>query len=368
MTTTLAHRSPTMHQVKMPITRRHVRATGVRWTSRLPALGLLILAAGCAQSAKPLLVAPEPPVVWPKPPDQPRVRYIGELKSSADLGAAKPASQVLREIFYGPEAPVPLVKPHAVAVSADGNRVAVADTDLACVHLFDLSTRAYRLIDAWAPGRRFECPTGVAWDGETLWVCDSRLHGIARIGSSGAGRLLGADSLRRPAGLAFCTATGRIYVTDSAGHAVVAFDREGKQLFRFGRQGGEPGEFNFPGHIACGPDGTLVVTDSMNFRVQRFDPEGKPLGWFGQKGDAAGDFSLPKGVAVGPDGNIWVVDSHFENVQAFTPTGQLLMAVGQEGQEPGEFWLPAGICIDARRRMWIADMYNRRVQVFELLP
>jgi sugar lactone lactonase YvrE len=335
----------------------------------LVAFGVSMLAVGCAQSAKPLLVAPEPPVVWPKPPDPPRVRYVGELKSSADLGAAKPASQVLREVFYGPEAPSPLVKPHAVAISADGNRLAVADTDIACVHVFDLASRAYRLITAWgAPHHRFESPTGVAWDGQTLWVTDSRLHAVAIIGPTGTGRLIGADCLLRPAGLAFCAATGRAYVADSVAHAIVAFDRQGQEVLRFGKQGSGPGEFNFPLQIACGPDGTLVVADALNFRIQRFSSDGTPLNAFGRKGDAPGDFALPKGVAVGPDGNIWVVDAQFENLQAFTPSGELLMFIGQEGQGPGEFWLPAGICIDSKRRMWIADTYNRRVQVFELLP
>jgi len=305
-------------------------------------------------------VAPEPPIVWPRPPDQPRLRYIGELRSSADLHAAKPAGQVLREILYGPEAPSPLVNPHAVA--------AIADTDIACVHVLDLDTRAYRQIESWgAPSQRFECPTGVAWDGHSLWVTDSKLHAVAIVGSVGAGRLIGADILRRPSSVAFCPVSRRAYVADAGSHEIVAFDREGRQVLRFGQQGGGPGEFNYPGSLACGSDGALIVADSLNFRIQRFSLEGQPLGMFGRKGDAAGDLSLPKGVAAGPDGNIWVVDAHFENVQAFTPSGELLMAFGQEGQKPGEFWLPAGICIDVKNRLWVADTYNRRVQVFELM-
>jgi sugar lactone lactonase YvrE len=335
----------------------------------LVASALLLLATGCAQQNVALLVPPEPPIVWPKPPDAPHVRYLGELKSSTDLHAPKPAGQVWRELLYGPEAPSILVKPHAVAVSADGNRLAVTDTDSACVHVFELDPRRYQRIEGWGgPNQRFECPTGVAWDGNTLWVADSKLHAVAMIPPGGAGRLIGADLLRRPAGLAFSSSTGQAYVADAGGHAIVAFDRQGKEVLRFGKQGTIPGELNYPGHLAVAPDGTLVVADSLNFRVQRFGPEGNPLGAFGQKGDAPGDFSLPKGVAVGLDGNIWVVDASFENLQAFTPSGQLLMAFGEEGQKPGEFWLPAGACIDAKGRLWVADTYNRRVQVFELLP
>jgi len=337
--------------------------------SVLTQVAALAILSGCAESSKPLLVPPDPPIIWPKPPDSPHVRYLGELKKSTDLHAAKPAGQILREVLYGPQPISEMVTPHAVAVSADGQRVAVADTDSACIHVFDLGTRQYQRFEtAGGSGQRFACPIGVAWDGFVLWVADSKLHALAIVGSGGAGRLIGADALRRPAGLAFSTALGRAYVADAAAHAIVAFDRQGKEVLRFGRQGSAPGEFNYPGHVAVAPDGTLIVDDALNFRVQRLSPEGAPLGAFGQKGDAAGDFSLPKGVAAGADGNIWVVDANFENVQAFTPAGQLLMAFGQEGQKPGEFWLPAGVCIDAMNRIWIADTYNRRVQVFELLP
>jgi DNA-binding beta-propeller fold protein YncE len=335
----------------------------------LIALHLPVLAAGCAQQNVALLVPPEPPIIWPKPPDDAHVRYLGEFKSSTDLHVPKPAAQFWRELLYGPEPPSVLVKPHGVAVSADGNRLAVTDTDIAGVHVFQLEPRSYQRIETWgAPNQRFECPTAVAWDGDTLWVADSKLHAVAILRPGSPGRLIGADRLRRPSGLAFCPASGRAYVADAGGHAVVAFDRQGKEVLRFGKQGAELGDFNYPGHLAIGPDGTLVVADCLNFRVQRFDPEGAPLGAFGQKGDAPGDFSLPKGVTIAPDGNIWVVDANFENVQAFTPSGQLLMVFGEEGQKPGQFWLPAGACIDARGRVWIADTYNRRVQVFELLP
>lgn len=316
-----------------------------------------------------MLRAPEQAIVWPKPPDAPRVRYIGALTSSEDLHPAKSFGEVLDELISGPIPPSPLVKPHAVAVHSGGERVAVADTDAACVHVFDLAARHYtRIESSGSSSQRLECPTGVGWDGDTLWIADARLHTAIMIAPNGAGRLVGIDALKRPAGLVCCPADGLTYISDAGSHAVLAFNRQGEFVRQFGTQGGEPGQFNFPAQIACGSDGTLVVADAMNFRVQRLRPDGTPINAFGQKGDATGDFGLPKGVAVDAHGNIWVVDANFENVQAFSPEGQLLMVLGSEGHDPGEFWLPAGAFIDARQRMWIADTYNRRVQVFELLP
>ncbi|MEP0843475.1 MAG: hypothetical protein HRF43_12300 [Phycisphaerae bacterium] len=331
-----------------------------------PTLGLVLIAGGCARGHGELFAPSGPPIEWPRPPDPPRVRFLGEIKGSEDLHAGKSAGQVWREVLYGPEAPAMMTRPHALAVSADGDRLAVADTDAACVHVFDLARRGYRRIDDYGGPQRV--PTGVAWDGQDLWIADAKLHAVVVAAPAGPPRVVGAEVLARPAGIAFDPARGWAFVSDAGAHGVVVFDRTGRLVWRFGRQGPEPGAFNYPAQIACSADGTLAVADAMNFRVQLFSPDGALIRAFGRKGDAPGDFALPKGVAFGPDGNLWVVDAHFENVQAFTPSGELLMSLGREGHAPGEFWLPAGVCIDAKRRMWVADTYNRRVQVFELLP
>jgi len=306
--------------------------------------------------------------VWPPPPDQPRVRYLGSLTGSRDFGDVKSAGQFWRELVHGPEAPSLLATPYAVAVSDDGDRVAVADANTGSVHLFDLANKTYRSLGGGDDeSTRLLGPIGVTWVDDQMWVADAKRGAIARVSLDGTIAWFGGGQLERPAALVWVKANQRCYVVDAAGHEVVAFGRGGGVDFRFGRRGGEVGAFNFPSHIAVGPDDTLVVADSLNARVQRFALDGSPIGEFGRKGDAAGDLSLPKGVAVAADRTIWVADAQFENLQAFTPEGQLLMHLGGEGKNPGQFWLPAGLCIDAKQRLWVADSYNRRVQAFELL-
>ncbi len=329
-------------------------------------IGLLLWCHGCAATNVPLLVAHDSSPAWPNPPDRPRVRYVGEIQGSEDLHAPKKPGQTWRRVLYGPQEPLRLVTPHAVAISDTGQRVAVADTNAAHVVVFDLGQRTHDIKKAGSSEP--QCPVGVAWAGDALLIADSKLKCVTVMEASGAKRSIGVGLLERPAGIAFHAPSGLLYVTDGGAQAVFAFDLNGKLVLRFGSRGAGPGEFNFPSQMATGPDGTLWVADSMNFRIQRFAPDGTPLGAFGFKGDAAGDLALPKGVAVDSDGNVWVVDAQFENVQAFTAEGKLLMAFGGEGREKGQFWLPSGICIDRQRRMWIADTYNRRIQVFELLP
>jgi DNA-binding beta-propeller fold protein YncE len=335
------------------------------------AIALLLMAvgaaaAGCAQPRMALLTPPEPPVVWPKDPDPPRLRYLGELKGSTDVHPAKDMGQVWDELLHGPQAPSMLESPHAVAVHADGQRVAVADINAACVHVFNLERQTYERRER-VGSEHLEAPSAVTWAGEALFVADAKLHGVAAIGGGGADRWIGRSELKRPAGLAYCAKNDLLYVADAGAHAVLAFERGGKLAFQFGSHGTGTGQLNCPTQVACGADDTLAVVDSLNFRVQRFKLDGEPAGTFGSKGDAAGDLSLPKGVAVGSDGNLWIMDANFENIQAFTPEGKLLIAFGQEGHGPGEFWLPAGMCIDSKARLWVADTYNKRVQVFELL-
>ena len=336
--------------------------------------------AGCARPTGSFLTRSEQRLVWPPPPEMPRVEYLGEFAGSIRASGDGSFAKTWNEFLYGPDHLPSLVTPHAVSMSHDGTRLAVADPNALCVHVLDLERQTYRRIDGSSEGDiLLRCPVGVAWAGDDLYIVDGELHAILCVagtdrtlnrsdGTMGSGRIVAQDSLQRSAGITYNPVNDRLYVTDSGQHCVLVFDRSGLLLRSFGTRGGGEGQFNYPSQIACASDGSIVVADSMNFRVQRFSADGEFLGMFGQKGDAAGDFALPKGVAVDAQGSIWVVDAQFENVQAFGSDGRLLMTLGQEGHGPGEFWLPAGVTIDRQQRMWIADSYNRRVQGFQLLP
>lgn len=337
--------------------------------TRTVILLVILTVAGCTQVRRDPLSPTGEPVVWPKPPDRAHVQYLGQITGSDDLGVHKSLGDAWDELWYGPKKPVKLSTPQAVAVHADGQRVAVADPNDHSVHVFNLASRTYeRKVQCGESNEALESPVAVSWVGDSLWVCDPKAGAVAVLESPGPGRWMGRDVLERPAGIAYCEVNELCYVTDSASHVVQVFDRQGRHVLTFGRHGVEPGHFNGPSHVDCGPDGSLVVADSLNFRVQQLGLDGSPTGVIGRGGDAAGDLALPKGVSIDENGNIWVVDARFENVQAFAPDGQLLMAFGKEGQGKGEFWLPAGMCIDQQGRMWIADTYNRRVQVFEMIP
>ncbi len=322
--------------------------------------------AGCATPPGRLFEPTESAVVWPPPPEQARIRWVGELAGSEDLNAGRGGGEAFLAAMRGPRPPIKFSAPHAVARRGD-NWLAMADPGVGGVAIIDLGARTHTLVSGGA-GFAFESPIGVAWAGPRLFVTDAARHEVVELDETGTYRgRFGADELVRPVGIAYVGARRQLYVVDGGAHCVVAFDLGGNVVTRLGGHGLEPGQFNYPSHICWDGGERLLVADTANFRVQVLDLDGRCVRAFGQKGDGAGDFALPKGVGFDSDGHVYVVDAQFENVQVFDDQGLLLLAFGQEGSGAGGFSLPAGLTIDGDDRIWVADSANRRVQVFDYL-
>jgi DNA-binding beta-propeller fold protein YncE len=329
----------------------------------------LLLVAGCGHDAgvifPPLVAAPQ----WPSAPEQPRIRYVGQLTGSRDLKPAVSAFQAFGSaVFGGASNDHSFQSP--MAICTDGaDRVFVADSADHVVHVLDLKSRAYQ---RWAPtGRQMLTPVGLAYDanGRRLLVSDSGAATIFIFSLDG--KYLGefaSGQVKRPCGLAVDPRNGRVFVADVATHQVVVLSPAGDVIERLGARGASPGQFNYPTNVAIDGQGRLYVSDSLNFRIQQFSTDLEPTRQIGSHGDMPGYFAEPKGVAIDPDGHLYVVDAQFEAVELFNDTGNLLLDFGEEGHAPGEFWLPCGIFIDGNGRIWVADSYNHRVQVFDYLP
>lgn len=327
-------------------------------------LFIILLVGGCATPAGELFPTMDRVMVWPAPPDVPRIRLIGSLGSSADLKAALPGGEVFKAAFRGPRPSIPFSSPHGLAIH-ESHQLAIADSAGGCVHLIDLNARTHSMTSGFGD-QRLKTPVGVTWANGRWFVTDAQRGEILELNHQG--QIVGqhAQWLSRPVGITYSEKVKKFFVVDGGKHEIVVLDSNLTLLERLGRRGSAPGEFNYPTHIACQGD-RLLVADSGNFRVQLLDLEGNPIRMIGRKGDAAGDLSMPKGVTFDRDGHIYVADAHFENVQVFDETGQLLMAFGQEGGGAGFFSLPAGLCFDDQDRLWVADSGNRRLQVFEYL-
>ncbi len=318
---------------------------------------------GCASSP-----AKRQDIVWPGPPEQPRIRFVKSVSSEADV--EKPSfMKRLKTVLVGKEPQPGLDKPYAVHADRDG-RLLVADSAWGKILVFDFKDNNFFIVGVDGPGV-LNKPQGVTTDSaRRIYVTDvAEKRGIV---FDPAGKFLFAfgeqGRLERPVGIALNENLKRIYVTDTRRHSVSVFDMQsGKFLFEFGERGTADGKFNFPVNLAVDKNGKVFVMDMFNFRVQAFDADGKFESKFGSVGDGLGQFSKPKGIALDSEGHIYVADAAFNNIQIFDQQGRLLLFFGEFGSREGQFWLPAGLDIDDNDRIYVADQYNHRINIYQYL-
>jgi len=334
-------------------------------------LSRIICAACIALLATGSLSAPasgqaDEKLVWPYGPANPRVEFVKTFARAEDMGIKKGFFARFKDLLFG-EKESYLVRPMAVTTS--GGVVYVADPGAQGVHRFDAAGGDYSLLSA-GEDAPLPSPVGLARgsDGD-VYVTDSKLAQVFVIhrGAKAAEPLRLQAQLAQPTGIAFDSASGRLYVADTADHRILIFARDGKLTGSIGQRGSGDGEFNYPTYLWRTPQGRLYVTDSLNFRIQVFDERGGFVGKFGRQGDGTGDAARPKGVALDRYGHIYVVDALFHALQIFDDSGRLLLPVGERGSARGEFWLPTGLFIDDDDTIYVADSYNKRVQVLRYI-
>ena len=329
----------------------------------LPRLIAALALAGCATQA------PQPngtPLVWPEPPDAPRVAFVQSITRADDLGIEKSFLARLGEWILG-ASEERILRPMAVVAAA--GVIYVADPGVKGVHRFDRAGARYDVIRGEGETPLLS-PVGLAKgpDGE-IYVTDSALASVLviRPGAVIAQRLPNLPPLKQPTGIAFDPKLGRLVVVDTKAHAIRTFERDGTPRETWGRRGTGPGEFNYPTQVWRNGEGRLYVTDTLNFRIQILDSQGRFQGQFGKAGDGAGDFMRHKGLATDSFGHVYVVDALLHAIQVFDRKGELLLSLGDMGRGRGEFWLPAGLFIGEDDTIYVADSYNQRIQVFRYI-
>ena len=328
---------------------------------------LFLAAGGCVKNIDNA-IKPLPAIVWPKPPEIPRIRFVGAVSKPQDFQIRPGIFRRFFDYLTG-KTEVAMVAPYGVETDSAG-KLYVVDTFLRTVHVFDVKAGAYYSFPS--DKANLVSPIDLAIDDTrgNIYVSDSK-GGVVKIFKDAGKKFvgeIGKGVLKRPTGIAVNEKTSELLVVDTLNAFVFRFDLADHRLKgKFGGSGKAEGELNFPTHIYVNIDGIIFATDSLNFRIQEFTPEGKFLRGFGSAGNSPGYFSRPKGVAVDSDGNIYVVDGLFDNVQIFDRESRLLMAFGRPGNGYGEFWLPTGIFIDKNDLIYVSDSYNKRVQIFQYI-
>jgi DNA-binding beta-propeller fold protein YncE len=330
-------------------------------------LTVMMLCCSCGSGRGKLFEQLNQPVFWPAPPEQPRIKYLGQLSTEEDLKREVSSMAALGRFIFGRENIGVLTSPRGLALD-NQERLFVADSSGAVVHMMNLATRKYRQFSKLAGEEKLLSPIDLTVVDNDIYVSDSVLKKICVFNQKGEYKFsFGSGILQRPSGIVYSYTQKQLYVVDTKRHVVDVFDKQGHHLNEFGSRGTGRGQFNFPTYLWIDKEGKLYVSDTLNYRIQVLTPDGKVLMVLGRHGNRPGYFAHPCGVATDSFGNIYVSDKQFENIQVFNSRGQILMAFGSEGHGPGQFWLPTGIFIDDNNRIFVADSFNKRIQVFQLL-
>jgi DNA-binding beta-propeller fold protein YncE len=308
-------------------------------------------------------------LVWPQPPDPPRIRYLQSFGRASDFGWKRSLWRKFLDWAKSETDPSLLVRPVSIAVDGRG-RLIVADEGAGDVKIFDLQKKSVKVIRGYK-GKEFGTPVGVAVDdADNLYISDASAGRVLEYSPDGKFRaFIGGEegAFKRPASIVFNPANHLLYVADTQRPRIFAYTTEGKEVKAFGEAGSGPGQFNLPTFLTVDREGRLYVNDTMNCRVQVFTPDGKFVAQFGEAGDGSGYFNRPKGVAVDSEGHIYVAEALFSTVQIFDLQGRYLLSFGEAGRNVGEFYIPAGVAIDGSDRIYVADPFQRRIQVFQYL-
>ncbi len=320
---------------------------------------ILFLFSGCAA----------PPAkkryVWPLPPDEPRIEYLGVYNNQKDIEV----DNFLTTYVTGrDESPFFLQNPQMAAGDGQG-RVFVTDLKLGGVFVFDFNSKNVTLLGGEGVGLLGQ-PTGVAFDGDGfLYVADSakrkimvftrelRPYGVLDLSSLKSIGFIAIDKPRK-----------RILVPDPKDSKVHIVDYKGVIISTITNLGNPDGGFNRPNAVAVAPDGTIFVADTLNARVVQFTPDGSYLSNFGVRGDNPGQFNIIQGIAVDSSGNIYVTDARSNRFNILNAKGELLLAVGTAGdsrQNIGVFQIPFGISIDQNDTIYIVEKYFSRFQKYQ---
>lgn len=152
-----------------------------------------------------------------------------------------------------------------------------------------------------------------------------------------------------------------IYVTDTNNKQIQVFDQAGAPLFKFGKQGKNEGEFQFPYGIAGDKNENIFVADLYNGNISIFNKKGDFIKYFPDQEEV---IQSPGGLRI-YDEKLYVTDIKANKLFIFSLEGKKLMEIGGSGQDEGKFLAPNAVAVDKDKQIYVTDSGNNRVQVFD---
>jgi len=329
-------------------------------------------------------------IVWPSPPEIPRVAFqtilTGQKIDWAGLQTTQKPKQSWMDRLAGEQPDrqakdveqkvgFQMMRVYGVAADSEGN-IYAADQAVGAIFIFPQDPAGKVQLIKNGEDAHLPMINGLAVDDDDrLFVTDVKLHHVLVLNPKHQPEAqFGAAELISPAGIAIDTKNRFVYVVDTQQDQVLVFDADKYTLLRRIGTGGKrhtltsSGDFSLPTNVAVDKEGNVYVTDTLNNRVEIFDADGSFISEFGTAGDGPGHFARPKGIAIDSDGHIWVADEVQSRVQVYDKQGQLLIYFGERGWYPGQFQVLYGLAADNHNnRIITSEQYPGRIQVFRYI-
>lgn len=238
------------------------------------------------------------------------------------------------------------------------------------------------VIAQWGDPTVFKQPKGVALSlmkPPTLLTVDSGTGSIKEIdGGSGAViRTIGGANAGQgklvteyggPSGGIVASPDGTIYVADTWGHRVVAYNSEG-QFINAWNAGPKEKPFHGPRGIAQDKQGNLYVCDTGKHRVVKFRPNGDFVLEFGSQGDGLVNLHEPVGIACAGN-QLYICDVGNRAVKVFTTEGRPVRQIHVPGWDPRhdgaiKTWLEPFVAVLPDGRIVISDSEDEQLYIFD---
>lgn len=151
----------------------------------------------------------------------------------------------------------------------------------------------------------------------------------------------------------------RLWVADTHYARVICYDRDGRELRRFGSYGEGPGEFIFPECVFVDPEGFVYVGEyGGNDRISKFSPKLEYLFSFADKYSGDGWTDRPTEILQDETGILWVADCCNHRVSRYTREGKYLSSFRLGGDDPATLCYPYGMVMEKSGSLLLADRGN----------
>jgi len=281
-------------------------------------------------------------VIYPPPPDQPRIQYLTSFGKSTDITGMR---STFMTYLIGEEEPVDIGKPYGIDIC--NGIMYVCDTRAGDILVMDVAEGTFEHLSPSGRGA-LKKPINITADTTgLLYIADADRRQVVVLKHDGSYVAEIGDGSTSAKLLDVCIYGDELFITDTPNHQVRVYSKDDysfKYAFPKAQNGG-PADLFSPINLWVA-DGKVYVSDFGAFHVQVYTTAGEYLSTIGTYGRNLGQFARPKGLAVDRTGILYAVDAGFENVQMFNSEGELLMFFGGSYVGPGDMWLPANVVID----------------------